>query len=85
MRALARRVGRIERQTISEQWGIIPIVDPDRSPEEVRVAYKAAGDAEDWEAVAAIVEAQTGTRPSPERTDGVPSLIEIGHALPRTD
>ena len=85
MRALARRLSHLERQTVSDQWGIVPIVDPDRWPDDVRAAYDAAGEARDWAAVAAIVEAQTGTRPSPDRTDGVPWLIEIGHAPPRTD
>jgi hypothetical protein len=85
MRGLPRRVLRLERCHPPEQWGIVPIVGPDRWPDEVRVAYEAAGDARDWEAVAAIVEVQTGTRPSPDRTDGVPWLIEIGHAPPRTD
>ena len=85
MRGLARRLAVLERQTANEEWGIVPIVDPDRWPEEVRIAYEVAGEAGDWEAVAAIVEAQTGMRPSPNRRDGMPWLIEIGHAPPRTD
>jgi hypothetical protein len=85
MRGTARRVGRLERRILPERGGIVPIVDPDRWPEDARLAYEAAGEAGDREAMAAIVEAQTGERPSPERTDGVPWLIEIGHALPRTD
>ena len=75
----------LERQTAEEGWGMVPIVDPDRWPEEVGRAYRAAEASGDWDAVAVIVEAQTGTRPSPQRTDGVPWLIEIGHAPPRSD
>jgi hypothetical protein len=82
---MARRLAHLERQTVSDQWGIVPIVDPERWPDVIRAAYDAAGEAGDWEVVAAIVETQTGTRPSPERRDGSIWLIEIGHAAQRTD
>jgi hypothetical protein len=78
------RIGPLERRVLPEQWGIVPIIDPDRWPDEVRLAYEAAGKANDWQRVAAIVEAQTGERPSPDRRD-VGALADRDRARPSAD
>jgi hypothetical protein len=83
VRALARRVGQIERQTVSDQWGIVPIVEPDGWPDEVRVAYEGANAAGDWGAVEAIVEARTGAHTAWDRRNAGIVLIEVRH-LART-
>jgi hypothetical protein len=79
MRTLARRVSLLERQPADGAWGVVPIVEPDRWPEEASAAYEGATAAGDWRTVGAIVETQTGVQTAwGRRGDGV-VLIEVRH------